>query len=1590
MDQREWDYGARMSRERRAAEAWPTRETDDDSDPRWASLTDTGSMAPSDEALSWQRRADAWAQQAEVEVYGGGGQNVEPTANRWSDVASTGRTAFPADGQGWRTETSEWRATGARWRQTTEWRSSTGSHVWRSTTEAWQSEEELAAANENQAIPGTAWPTPDQEETGNSPASWQRRATTPVEQTPSWQRPSTSTPSWQRGTGSWSTRVPEQPPGENTTGLARWERTDAPGWQTSPVEDAQHLVRDDDRAAWQRDQSPRRGRRRAPDPDPAPSGGSGWSTESNSDSWESHTDTGNIQPWGTPTRSGGVRPDEPEPRRSRRRAAPNDDASYGEPPRAVPPRSSYGESPRPPFEGSPADTGARAIGPADTGVGAAPAGQGGRPRRYNQGNADWREDTASWTAEPDTSNWTRDPDTGQWSRAEDDPRVLAWRAEAARRESMKDTAEPDDTPAPRSGRRARRDEPAGGVPGGPLPSSGMPSPDTAWPTSAAPDAPGSRGMAMLPIPRSGMPANRQLPSGAAPYEAGGPAPYETGAGRPRPGDTGQFGRRPGDTGPFGPRPGDTGQFGSRPGDTGQFGSRPGDTGQFGSRSGDTGQFGGGPGDTGQFSGGGRRSRDEGQTGDYGTGRRRRAAEPEPDADSWQTRRDPAGPLPPRRELPAGGSQAGGSQVGGSQSGGFAAGPSARPRTERPEPDLPEPRRPFGNPQQRALPGGSDWSADQTRQDGRWEASGETSPPGRAWPGTTRPDQPRPDSRRDAQSFGAASPTSAPSWNRDPSGTGNLDSTGSWNRDASGSTWNRDSASSTGTPSWQDPSRPGPTRPASGPAWQDRDPARPDTARGRPDTSRNTPPARDDRGPSWSDPSRTPSWRDDPRPPSWQEPRDDAAQQGPSWQNPQSSAPSWQTPRDDTRANPGAPSWSDSRSPSTPSWNDPRGTTDAPSWNDPRGNTDAPSWNDPRGTTDGPSWNDPRGTTNAPSWNDPRGTTDTPPWQERTGPARPASGPAWQDGLRGDSARPGGSARPVSGTARSSGSARPVSGTARPVSGPAWRDDTGRTAAWSADPGPTWQDPARGRNPAAAPSWQDPNRDTPDWQVSTRGPGGDSWQSPSRRGPGGDSWQDDRGGPNRQDPPRDDRGTGSWQDAGRDTRSGSGRAGQDYAGQGYAGQDRAGQDRAGQDRAGQDRAGRGWADQGREGNGHSPYGTARALPAGPSREEPVRPAYDAGAQRALPAGNSWPERQEPAGNSWSDRQEPAGNAWPEQQDDERRKPPYGDDWPGTGGGGSYRGSASGSPEQARQERKPTYGTPRELPAGSGGWPDPLSGPPRRASVEPWNASDAPEPGATTDWLAAERATSRRNADYRDGAGQGGETDWRQSLAPQSDLAEGESRRYDTSDFPPFRPSGSATVDGSANLALSTTSVIKTGPDIESPAAPPVSAARTAKAATPPAPAAWATDDKEDTSWPPRRSTGAFQGTGSYERRPVTSGLVASSGTDLLDPDDDEEDEETSNSPLAAVGYTVVWYGVPVILFVAGMFLLNSGQRSHALDTLADAAPEFAVSLALSMLVAFALRRATTAWKSASVGLAAAVVGGGLATVLSSAITGNSLS
>jgi hypothetical protein len=220
VDQREWDYGARLPRERRVSEPYSTQNGPESTETsQRGSVADTGSLEPSPEALAWARRADAWAQQPAA----GQGGELEPVS-RWSEVAPTGgQTTYTADGVGWRTETAEWLAAEqtARWRQTTEWRSASGDHGWRSTTEAWQTGGNAEgftppvdpSTRQQLAISGTAWPTPQSDdpqsappETGAQAGPWQpfTESTPPWEQSaaearPAWQQFTSPTPPWQQG-----------------------------------------------------------------------------------------------------------------------------------------------------------------------------------------------------------------------------------------------------------------------------------------------------------------------------------------------------------------------------------------------------------------------------------------------------------------------------------------------------------------------------------------------------------------------------------------------------------------------------------------------------------------------------------------------------------------------------------------------------------------------------------------------------------------------------------------------------------------------------------------------------------------------------------------------------------------------------------------------------------------------------------------------------------------------------------------------------------------------------------------------------------------------------------------------------------------------------------------------------------------------------------------------------------------------------------------------------------------------------------------------------------------------------------------------
>ncbi|GAA2844715.1 hypothetical protein Acy02nite_45850 [Actinoplanes cyaneus] len=1343
MDQREWDYGARMSRDRRAAEAWPIPEPEiDESGTRWSALTDTGSMTPSPEALTWQRRADAWAQQSEVEPYSGGGQAVEP-ANRWSDVASTGRPTFPADGAGWRTQTSEWRATGARWRQTTEWRSSTGSHVWRSTTEAWRSENEAETSGDRPGTPerptisGTAWPTPalesGRESSRDISSSWSetpswrrdadppgRAATTPVEQTwsssstPSWQQPSTQTPSWQqsgqtpswqqpaqtpswqqpspptpswqqRPADSWSSSAPasgswsaesatpssswdtgRRSPGENTTDSAGWGRSDGPGWQSGPRDDGRHFVREDDRAAWRRaddEWSTRRGRRRAPEPDEQPSGGTGWSGTSDRDNWAGHDDTGNILAPGSPVAD----PGPPAPSwgsRSLRRDSRSDDSprrgysaetpsgAYGETSGAYGERNT-GQTPiqygvRPPSaRRAPDDTpSAGPSGPSESPAasGGLPErqraqGQQGRraartPQRYNANPTNWREDTRSWEAEPDTSNWTRDPDTGQWSRGEEDPRVLAWRAEAARREQMRKAeggAPAEQSPGPDGwgggGRRGRRDDeptgPVGGVPGGPLPADGMP------------DGPGARQRSAMPAPRSAVPSQGSggwstagaMPGPATPRSAmPGGTPW-TGADQPDPSTSGRFRSEQYESGPY---PAQRGAPEAYPNENGG---------------------------------------------------RRRAPEPEPEA--WpgrQARRDDdyategwrQGPVPPRpREFPA--------ERSGWSEPGYGA--------------------------QRELPAGrSSWSEE-----------------------------------REPRQNGYAAP--------EPDG------------------------------------------------WSDRIPRQ--NGYGGPET---------DRGPrqnGYGAPDRqggygAPEPRRDPRPGGY----DDSSWSGTRQAGGARELPSGSASRE--------PAFGMRELPAAPQRRD--DGYDEPDWREQR----KPAYGAQRELPGGPS-----------SW----AGQESPAFDEETDR----------------------------------------------YGNPRRRDDRDEPPFGGGGGGPRGQGDRRAPEPPTGPSWNDGSGPATGWNGGGR-PGGDYRRGAAPDGPG------------------------------------------------YRGAPPDGSFRAEAEGPGGD-----WRAELSGGTAAPTSGVAgyRAAAGGDWRTD-----LSGGATVTSAAPVSGYRATATPGGDW--RAELNGTATPELSGSAAAAPGF------TG----TAATAVTSAPPAGDWRAELNGTAAAPTSGAAGY--------RATAGADWRTDlgvtpvAAPVSGAT-----GYRATTPASTD----------DDWRRELARDAAPVDGEPQRFSTSDFPPFRPSGTATVNGGSNLALSATSVI----------------------ATPPA------SPEEDTSWPPRRgvSGALFENTGSYERRPVSSGVLSGRQNDLLDPDDEDEDQK-SNSPLAAVGYTVVWYGVPVVLFVLGILLLNGGQRAHALQTLANAAPEFGISLVLSIMVAFGLRFATTAWKSASVGLAAAVVGAGLATVLNSAITGNSLS
>ncbi|HTF08662.1 MAG TPA: hypothetical protein VK659_10875, partial [Asanoa sp.] len=124
---------------------------------------------------------------------------------------------------------------------------------------------------------------------------------------------------------------------------------------------------------------------------------------------------------------------------------------------------------------------------------------------------------------------------------------------------------------------------------------------------------------------------------------------------------------------------------------------------------------------------------------------------------------------------------------------------------------------------------------------------------------------------------------------------------------------------------------------------------------------------------------------------------------------------------------------------------------------------------------------------------------------------------------------------------------------------------------------------------------------------------------------------------------------------------------------------------------------------------------------------------------------------------------------------------------------------------------------------------------------------------------------------------------------------------------------------------------------------------------------------------------------------------------------EEFEQLDNADnggfLAAVLYAVAWYAVPVLAF--GLWLMTlpavatddcvsdvtgggcDSPRAQALAGLLSGVPTFGIALGVTLIAAILLRWLGHSWRAGSVGLAAAVVGGGLAAVLNSVFTGQPL-
>lgn len=141
--------------------------------------------------------------------------------------------------------------------------------------------------------------------------------------------------------------------------------------------------------------------------------------------------------------------------------------------------------------------------------------------------------------------------------------------------------------------------------------------------------------------------------------------------------------------------------------------------------------------------------------------------------------------------------------------------------------------------------------------------------------------------------------------------------------------------------------------------------------------------------------------------------------------------------------------------------------------------------------------------------------------------------------------------------------------------------------------------------------------------------------------------------------------------------------------------------------------------------------------------------------------------------------------------------------------------------------------------------------------------------------------------------------------------------------------------------------------------------------------------------PRSAPPLDRGFTSRQRAAAPAFSRRASVVEVADDDDELLEDAPRGTTAGAILATLAFYAVPLVIFVVYTFTIGSADRTQAFNSLVGATGRFGAALALSVVVAVFIRWLSATWRSVSVGLAAAVVGGGLSTVVLSVISGQPL-